>query len=222
MREIYRDDLATVYQGDALELELPKRGVFLFTDPPYGIGVKTANTRRGGRDFPPVAGDDRPFDPTPWLGFPRVVLFGANNYADRLPASNGWIVWDKIDGLRSYRQKIGASESFSNAGDAELAWTNAMGAVRIFRHRWQSFLQASEVGERRVHPTQKPVELCARIIRRLSKPADLVVDPYAGSGSISVAAVREGHRTIAVELVPGYADVVAGRLEAEARLRARG
>jgi site-specific DNA-methyltransferase (adenine-specific) len=68
----------------------------LVTDPPYGRGVADRFTKargsfgRGGknwpaRDFDPVHGDDEPFDPKHLLGYPRLILFGANYYADRLP-----------------------------------------------------------------------------------------------------------------------------------------
>ena len=45
-----------------------------------------------------IDGDDVPFDPSHLLTFPRLVLFGANHYADRLPPSASWIVWDKRNG----------------------------------------------------------------------------------------------------------------------------
>lgn len=236
----YADDLATLYLADALELreDLP-RPALLLTDPPYGVNEETMRAHRGrpetsiyaprrkgralakARDFPKIVGDDRPFDPTPWLSWSRAVLFGANNYAAALPPSNGWIVWDKVDGLRSVRSEKGG-EGFNNNGDAELAWTNIIGAVRIVRHRWMGLLKGSERRENRHHPTQKPVELFARIIRRYALPGEIILDPYAGSGSTLVAAVREGHPTVGVEIVPRYAEVIRARLRAEAEVRRGG
>lgn len=89
------------------------------------------------------------------------------------------------------------------------------GAVRLVRHRWMGMLKGSERSEARVHPTQKPVELMARILRRFGDPGDVVLDPYAGSGSTLVAAVREGHQAIGVEIVEAYAEAAAKRLERE-------
>jgi site-specific DNA-methyltransferase (adenine-specific)/modification methylase len=240
MTPYYAGNGVELYLADALELvDSWPREAFLLTDPPYGVGERTdrgsmgrgaaaPEYRRGfgsrsraiyeAKDFPPIVGDDRPFDPTPFLRFRKVVLFGANNYSARLPASNGWIVWDKLDGLRSVRSKVDG-DGFNNNGDAELAWTNVIGAVRILRHRWMGLLKGSEGQERRIHPTQKPVELMARIIRRWSDPSDLIIDPFAGSGSTLVAAIREGRRAIGVEIVEAYCAGAARRLEVTERIR---
>ena len=77
----------------------------IVTDPPYGIRAKTDNRDRSkrrlkgtnttARAFSAIVGDDRPFDPAPWLGYRHVILWGGNHYADRLPPSAKWIVWDK-------------------------------------------------------------------------------------------------------------------------------
>lgn len=245
MKPYYEGNGVTLYHADALEVldDLPRDG-FLLTDPPYGVRANTDSTSRAvgrykptsrnvilGRNrvgelaykpratkrlaYDPIVGDDRPFDPTPFLHFPRIVLFGANNYAAQLPASNGWIVWDKIDGLRSVRSAANDGDGFADSGDAELAWSNVTGAVRIIRHRWMGMLKGSERAEPRIHPTQKPIELMARILRRYAVAGDVVVDPFAGSGSTLVAAIREGHRAIGVELVEAYCEGAAKRLERE-------
>lgn len=53
-----------------------------------------------------------------------------------------------------------------------------------------------------VHPTQKPLGLLEELICNSSGPGDLVLDPFAGSGSTLVAAMRSGRRAIGVELSP--------------------
>src|SRR6185312_14973780 len=92
----------------------------LVSDPPYGMKERTnrASAGRGknpttksmrfvrARDWKPVHGDDRPFDPSPWLEYPKVALFGAVHFADKLPASRGWIVWDKRDGTAPDEMRI--------------------------------------------------------------------------------------------------------------------
>jgi hypothetical protein len=50
-----------------------------------------------------VLGDDTAFDPAPFLFAPSVVLWGANHYADKLPPSKGWLVWDKRAGMQPRR-----------------------------------------------------------------------------------------------------------------------
>lgn len=202
-----------IYLGDCREVlpALPAPDLLL-GDPPYGIDYHTSSSRSAAcrsNDFAPVHGDDRPFDPAHLLGYPRAVLWGANHYADRLPASPSWIVWDKLDGLTSKRD-VG----FNDSADCELAWTNLGGPARLYSHRWIGMLRASEP-ERRVHPTQKPVALMAWVISWATQPGQLVLDPYMGSGTTLVAAKNLRRRAIGIEVVEAYAEIAARRLSQE-------
>lgn len=211
---IYHGDCRDVLPGlDPLSVDL------VLTDPPYGISLRTNYSEIGrssesdyitnyqGRSYAPVFDDDKPFDPAPLLRFSRLILFGANHYADKLPPSASWIVWDKLDGLTSKRDW-----GFNDNADAELIWTNIGGPVRLIGHRWTGLLRASEAQERRVHPTQKPVALMRFLLERFSKPGDLILDPYMGSGPIPQACHEMGRRCIAFEIVRDYCDVAVKRL----------
>lgn len=61
------------------------------------------------------------------------------------------------------------------------------------------------------HPTMKPVELVARAIENSTKPGQLVVDPFAGSGSTLIACHQTGRQAALLELDPIYADVICRR-----------
>lgn len=198
---------ATLYLGDCLEIlpTFPKVDAVV-TDPPYGINVETDNTWRteidGGHrnKFEPVIGDDRPFDPTPLLGFSQAILWGANHYASRLPESRGWLVWNKRD--------AGSSGMHS---DAELAWTNAIGAVRVRNQFWQGIFRPGEMKHGHVHPTQKPVglmEWCLGFIK-----SQLVIDPFMGSGTTGVACANLGRKFVGIELDPAYFSIACKRIE---------
>ena len=65
------------------------------------------------------------------------------------------------------------------------------------------------------HPTMKPVSLFARLIRNSSRPGDVILDPFAGSGTTVVACERMGRRARVLELDPRYADVILRRWEDE-------
>jgi site-specific DNA-methyltransferase (adenine-specific) len=67
------------------------------------------------------------------------------------------------------------------------------------------------------HPTQKPVALIARCLRASTKPGDLVLDLFAGSGTSGVAALQLDRRFIGVEREAGYAALAARRLREAAR-----
>jgi DNA modification methylase len=62
-----------------------------------------------------------------------------------------------------------------------------------------------------LHPTMKPVELMERSIRNSSRPGDLVLDCFGGSGSTLIAAEKAGRRCFMMELDPKYCDVIVRR-----------
>ena len=213
-----------LYHGDYLEIlpTLESGSVdAVVTDPPYGMDAKVdyRSRKRGalaeGNDFMPIIGDSTPFDPTPWILFPVVCLFGANWYADSLPPSGAWIIWDKLDGLTSERE-VG----FNDNSDCELIWTNQGKAARIIRHRWMGCMKASEHGNRRVHPTQKPVALMVSIINYLTSPGATILDPFMGSGTTGVACVQTGRKFIGIEIDKGYFEIAKRRIE-EAQMQLR-
>ncbi len=203
MTPYYQDESVTIYHGDCREVLAGlrhERVGLLLTDPPYGIDLDTDNSSRGGNRFARIVGDAEPFDPVHLLAYDRAILFGANHYASRLPDSGSWIVWDKRDGVMQ-----------NTNADCELAWTNLGGPARVYRHLWAGFLRDSERGESRVHPTQKPVALMAQLIADHSRPGDLVLDPYMGSGATVIAAKQMSRRAIGIEIEERYCEVAATR-----------
>ena len=62
-----------------------------------------------------------------------------------------------------------------------------------------------------LHPTMKPVDLVERAIRNSSRPGDVVLDPFGGSGTTLIAAEKSGRVARLIELDPKYADVIVRR-----------
>jgi DNA modification methylase len=201
---------------DVLPTIDPASVALVLTDPPYGVAAVQRNGRpRNGKDTPPnnapgtwrswevIDGDDEPFDPAPLLRFPRLILFGANHYADRLPPTSSWFVWDKRNGATP-----------DDNADGELIWSNIGGVLRIYRQCWRGFTREKDQLEppRHVHPTQKPVALMLWLLERASKPGDLILDPYMGSGPIAQAAKMLGRRYIGIELSEAYCQIAVQRL----------
>ena len=203
---------ATLYLGDCLTILSELRADACITDPPYGVKERTDRHSKGrsilakAHDFPPVHGDDKPFDPAPWLGYPIIALWGAHNYASKLPDSRGWLIWDKRPGGQR-----------NDNGDSELCWTNRDMVLRIHRQLWMGMMRDGEQnlskGGRLQHPTQKPVELMRWVIKETGvEPASVVLDPYMGSGTTGVACMNMGHRFIGVEIEPIHFDIACERI----------
>lgn len=182
--------------------------IVCITDPPYGIAHPTNYKSRGrGRlaqtsDFVPVFGDNEPFDPSIWAAMPS-ILWGANYYSDRLPPSSGWLLWDK---------RVQEGKGVNDQADGEMAWSNFVKGVRIFRHMWNGFWRDSERGES-YHPTQKPVALMVWCMSLPWTPLGTILDPFMGSGTTLVAAKRLGRRAIGIEIEEKYCEIAVRRIQ---------
>lgn len=214
------DEPAVLIHGDCLDVlrDIPAGCVdAVITDPPYGMNWNTDSTRFGGGkkknshrrgdgrlDWGKIAEDDVPFDPSPWLGFPKVVMFGANHFAKHLPTGTT-LIW-----IKKYDDQFGTFLS-----DAEIAWMKGNHGIYCHRHFWSGF-RASEIKEY-YHPTQKPVEVMKWVmnIAKIPKGA-IVLDPYMGSGSTGVACIHTGRRFIGIEKEAKYIDIARQRID-EAR-----
>ena len=202
----------TLILGDCLEV-MPTLGRFdaCVTDPPYGIGEsqKKNLSRHKLPECTVYAGGD--FDCAPatpeQIGMIRSIsktqiIFGGN-YFD-LPPSKCWLVWDKQNGA-------------SDFADCELAWTNMDRAVRRIYWQWSGMIRKGEArGVKRVHLTQKPVEVMQWCLGFLPD-ANTILDPFMGSGTTLVACQRMGRAGTGIELDPDYFDIACRRVDEAAR-----
>lgn len=81
------------------------------------------------------------------------------------------------------------------------------------RERGLEALDASANGRRNIHPTVKPIALMRYLVRLVTPPGGLVLDPFAGSGTTGVAAVLEGFRFLGVEMDTAHACIAWHRIE---------
>ena len=208
------DSVEKLMDGDKVDM--------VYTDPPYGISIVKGNKVGGGgafggkknekkdksnviqsSNFAPVANDDSidvaidAIQLIATLNAKAEIIWGGNYYAAHLPNSSCWIVWDK--------------ENTGNFADAELAWTNQKTAVRIFKHMWNGMVKASEHGQKRVHPTQKPVKLAEWCFDQYGEDCSTVIDLFSGSGSTLIACEAKNKTGYMMELSPDYVDVIVKR-----------
>lgn len=206
-------NLDTVYLGDCLEVmkDIPDKSIDLvLTDPPYGIGECGAkNHSRGGiaksKKYTPKDWDfEKPtsiiFDELRRIS-KNQIIFGGNYFADMLPASSCWLVWDKDNGDTDF-------------ADCELCWTSFKSAVRKFKFRWNGMLQEDmKHKEVREHPTQKPVKLIEQIINKYSDEGMTIFDPFLGSGTTAVACINTGRNFIGIEKDEEYFNIAQKRVK---------
>ena len=200
----------TLHLGDCLEYmrTMPDGCVdAVITDPPYGVNFQVGDipfSRRGANVRfvrTKIIGDNRPFDPVPFLEFPIVVLFGANNFANKLPPSRGWIFWHKRPNMES-----------NDFGDGELIWTNQDHVLIYYKHMWNGVLRDTEVGEEHYHPTQKPVAIMRFLLQRYTLPGQTIFDPFMGSSPLGIACVQLQRNYIGCEIDPGYFEIAKKRI----------
>ncbi|MCC6427045.1 MAG: ParB N-terminal domain-containing protein [Phycisphaerales bacterium] len=96
-------------------------------------------------------------------------------------------------------------------------WVKGSQPPHDSNHEFNSVWEIDWEGKSRVvgneHPTQKPVEIFARPIRKHTKPGDICFEPFSGSGSQLIAAEQTGRRCYAIELEPVFVDVAVKRWE---------
>ncbi len=196
----------TLYLGDCLEILptlAPGSVDAVVTDPPYGIDYENAGgfcESSGWKKHEKLGWDrDRP----PAEAFSAMlatgsvqVIWGGNYFADLLPPTMGWLVWDKCQ------------DGFTLA-DVELAWTSRNRAARRL-----SLSRAVANKEPRLHWTQKPTRLMQWCLD-VADCGNVVTDPYMGSGTTGVACVRLGRKFIGIELEPKYFAIAKRRIQDE-------
>ena len=90
-------------------------------------------------------------------------------------------------------------------------------AVRFFMHggRPKSIIADAPDHYRREHPTQKPTYITSVLARLASDPGATLLDPFAGSGTTGIAAIKTGRRAILIEAEEKYCEIIARRIQAE-------
>jgi len=214
-----------------------ERAALCITDPPYNVPIKGHVTSKSHADFAMAAGEMSRSEFTAFLeqGIALAVkhsrdgalhyiamdhrhlreLYAAVDplYSDQL----NLIVWNKTNaGMGSFYRsrhelfalfKVGTAKHTNNVQlgrygrNRSNVWTYA--GVNTFRSGRDQDLAD--------HPTVKPVQLLADAILDASRPGDIVIDGFGGSGSIILAAERTGRCARVIELEPQYVDVAISR-----------
>jgi site-specific DNA-methyltransferase (adenine-specific) len=86
---------------------------------------------------------------------------------------------------------------------------------RQMRNYWEFPVTPPSEKRHGKHPSQKPLALVERLVQLASNERELILDPFAGAGTLAVAAARHNRRWLLVENMPEYAEIARRRIEAE-------
>lgn len=220
---------ATLYLGDSLEIVPTLSAVnHVISDPPYEDELHGAIGRIRRNDGREMIAD---------LGFAGVNSIRADIARVCVSVSQGWLIlFTLAEGVRAWRDDI---QEAGAKYDTCLAWVkpdsaprfNGQGAARGFEcavTAWcaPGYRSWNAGGKRGVythcvngperhgaHPTEKPRRLMAEIIADFTNEGDTILDPFMGSGTTGVAAVRLARNFIGIEKDPRYFDIACKRID---------
>jgi DNA modification methylase len=205
----------------------------IWTDPPYGVDYAAKNaylnrTDRGNRIQVPIENDKLTAGETGFLF--KAALSVAKSWAQA-----GATVYATVPSGPLLIYFVQALTAAGFTFRAQLAWVKQQFVIGMadYHHRFEPILygwlpdgahyfiedrrqdDVFEIDKPHVndlHPTTKPVELIARMIRNSSREGELVFDPFCGSGSTLLAAHQLQRIGYGVEVDPGYLAVTLERL----------
>jgi len=232
----YADESVTLFHADCREiLPLLDRVDVTITDPPYEAEAHTLGRRIAagvGREGPSaIRASSMTFDPMSadlrcFAGreIARLTARWALVFC-QIEAAMTWrsvleqattrymrtMIWAKPNGqpqLTGDRPGMGYESIVVMHGAGASRW-NGGG-----RRGWFDYATDGNFSRNpRFHEAQKPLEFIRDLVRLFSDPGELILDPFAGSGTLGVAARAEGRRAILIEKDEQYADITARRLE---------
>lgn len=232
----------TLHRGDALTVlkTLPAESVHaVITDPPYNSGGRTSSDRtsrtarakyvtsNSAHDLANFPGENR--DQRSYRAWLTELLTEAYRAAVEHAVAAVFSDWRQEPTTSDALQMAGWTWSGTipwikpasrprKGGFKQAAEFITWGVKGTLDHSRDLYLPghfiASQPRKDRVHITQKPVEIMQQLVR-ICPDDGTVLDPFTGSGTTGVAALREGRHFIGVELSDHYANVAERRLQAE-------
>jgi len=200
----------------------------VITDPPYEVEAHTRqrHVRRGGKLFYRALDFHRMDERTRRVVARQVarVVRRWGLFFCQVEALTAWreacnrvgfpyrrgLAWVKPDSAPQFTGDRPA------AAFETIACAHAFGACEWNAHGKRGVYTAACV-RRPLHPTQKPLRLMLELVRDFTRPGELVLDPFCGSGTTGVACLRLGRRFLGFELSPKHARIARARLAADER-----
>lgn len=222
MKPYYENDLIRLFHGDAREVLPQVEKGLVITDPPYNVGYHYAKytDRMESEAYHAMLREVCPL--------PCVII----HYMEDLVALSwtleeipekvvAWVYpsntarqWRGIAWWGCKPDFTKEGQDYKNPKDKRIAKLIEAGK-RARLYDWWEINQVKNVGaEKTAHPCQIPLQLMARILKITD--SELVIDPFAGSGTTLLAAQQAGRKAVGVEMDEHYCEIIANRLNAEA------
>ncbi len=190
--------------GDCLEImkTIPDKSIDLvLTDPPYGI------TKENWDKVPKKEYFDEIFKAS------KEQLFFGGQFFD-LPKKEGWIIW--------YRKPYWLKKQFTRAAvnEADLIWISKDIKTKVIEYHLSGNIEGFR-GEKlkpdykkpkNIFTSQKPVRLVKYLIETYFNNAQIILDPFMGSGTTGVACKELGRNFIGIEIEPKYFEIAQRRI----------
>lgn len=219
--------------GDATDADDVKRlldgmrPAMCFTDPPYNVRLGNHGGQQRGQRKRRIKNDDMP--PEEWAVFCRAWALNVVSNVDgalyvcmstkewatvsqTLAAAGGhWsdtIIWHKD------RFVLGRADYQRQYEPIWFGWREGAGHYWCGDRDQGDVWEIARPSESEAHPTMKPVALVERALNNSSRPGDIVLDLFLGSGTTVIAAERTGRACHGMEIDPHYASIALARLEA--------
>jgi DNA modification methylase len=203
-----------------------EKAAMVFTDPPYGVNYANSAKDKMRGTHRPILNDNLGKDFEPFLQAALTPMLAYCAGATYIAMSSS-----ELDTLQSAFRAAGgkwstfiiwAKNTFTlGRADYQRQYEPILyGWPEGQTHHWCGDRDQGDVWHIKkpqkndLHPTMKPVELVERAIRNSSRPGDIVLDPFGGSGTTLIAAEKSGRKARLIELDPKYVDVIVRRWEA--------
>lgn len=226
----YQDDQVTLYHGDCREVMagmVDQSVSAVITDPPY---TERTHSKARKKLTSATRGATIQSGVTEFASFTAESLREVLTECGRI--SEGWVVAtldykhafafdsNPPDGLVSKRVgvwvKTNPTPQLSGDRPAQ-GWEAISYLHRTGKSKWNGRgthgNYTSPIARSEGHPTTKPTPMFADMVRKLTPPGGVVLDPFAGSGTTLRAALDEGRKAIGVELEERYCEIIAKRLD---------
>ncbi len=216
----FLDGRVTLYLGDCRDI-LPTLGKVdaVVTDPPYGVGLTERVTKHTTRAATQKYQDDGEFIRTEII--PRVNLAVSLAPVSAVTSGIRWLqAYPQATDIGTifFANGAGRSPFGFNCNNPILFYGKCPYLAKGKGSRPNSVSATHWFSEDVDHPCPKPVKMMEWLVNRVSdEPDQTILDPFMGSGTTGVAAVKLGRRFIGIEIEPKYFDIACRRIEAATR-----